>query len=142
MARFLDTNILLRFFTQDDPQKAREAFILLTRVERGEEKVETSAMVVFETIFTLQHRYQMPREQIRDALGDLLSLRALRLSGKRLFQNALELYATSKLSFADAHTVSYMRQRGLTEIYSWDTDFDQIKGITRREPDAESNEKA
>ena len=52
--RFLDTNILLRYLTRDDEEKARRALALLLRVERGEEEVVTSPMVVFETIFTLQ----------------------------------------------------------------------------------------
>ncbi|MCC7353224.1 MAG: PIN domain-containing protein [Anaerolineae bacterium] len=132
--RFLDTNVLLRYFTTDDPKKAQAALSLLTRVERGEEKVETSPLVIFETVFTLQHRYQMPREDIRDALSDLLSLRGLRLSGKSLFAETLTLYARSKLSFTDAYNVVYMKQRQLSEIYSWDTVFERIPGIQRAEP--------
>jgi len=51
-ACFLDTNILLRFLTRDDEQKAQQALDLLLRIERGEEKVITSPLVIFETIFT------------------------------------------------------------------------------------------
>ncbi len=50
-ACFLDTNILLRFLTRDDEQKAQQALDLLLRIERGEEKVITSPLVIFETIF-------------------------------------------------------------------------------------------
>lgn len=132
--RFLDTNVLLRYFTKDDPKKAQAALSLLTRVERGEERVETSPLVVFETVFTLQHRYQMPREDIRDAISDLLSLRNLRLSGKSLLAEALALYARSRLSFTDAYNAVYMKRRSLSEIYSWDIDFDRIPGIRRVEP--------
>lgn len=132
--RLLDTNILLRYFTKDDPEKAQAALALLIRVERGEERVETSPLVMFEAVFTLQHRYRLSREEIRDALSDLLSLRGLRLSGKPLFVEALNLYAASGLPFTDAYNAVYMRRRRLTEIYSWDADFDRIPGIRRVEP--------
>lgn len=132
--RFLDTNVLLRYLTGDDPEKAQRALSLLQRVERGEERIETSALVIFETIFTLQHQYSVPRAQIRDSVKDILSLRGVALLGKGNFHRALDLYADSNLSFADAYNVAYMEQRSLAEIYSWDTDFDRVSRISRVEP--------
>ena len=65
-SRFLDTNILLRYLTRDDPVKAEPALAVLVRVERGEEKVITSPLVIFETVFTLQGRnYRVPRDRIK-----------------------------------------------------------------------------
>jgi predicted nucleic acid-binding protein len=132
--RFLDTHVLLRYLTKDDPIKAEAALALLIRVEQGLERVDTSPMVIFETVFTLQHRYAMPRDLIRDAITDLISLRGLRLPHKQLFREALDLFATTRLSFADAYNTAYMKLRGLSEIYSWDMDFDRASGITRVEP--------
>ena len=134
MARFLDTNILIRYLTRDDPDKAPRALRLLTRVERGEEKVALSPMVIFEVVFTLQKQYRVPRERIRDSLGDILSLRGVEMPNKELFRRALDLYARGGISFADAYNASYMQSRRLTEIYSWDEDFDRIEGIVRVEP--------
>jgi len=49
--------------------------------------------------------------------------------------NALELYAVSTfLDFEDALAVSHMEQQGLTEILSYDRDFDRAPGIVRIEP--------
>jgi uncharacterized protein len=132
--RFLDTNMLLRYFTRDDEEKAKQAFALLTRIERGEEKVVTSPLVIFETIFTLQKRYGFPREQIRDAVSDLVSLRGLEIPNKSLYVRALELFASENIPFTDAHTAAYMQAQGLSEIYSWDTDFDHIPGLQSVEP--------
>jgi predicted nucleic acid-binding protein len=44
-ARFLDTNVLLRYLTRDDERRALQALMLLSRVARGEEKVATSVRV-------------------------------------------------------------------------------------------------
>ncbi|HID95412.1 MAG TPA: hypothetical protein EYP53_05060, partial [Candidatus Latescibacteria bacterium] len=39
---------LLRYFTKDGPQKAEQVLKLLKKVERNEEKVITSPLVIFE----------------------------------------------------------------------------------------------
>ena len=80
LPRFLDTNILLRYFTRDDPEKAERALALLQGVEQGQERVIISPMVIFETVFTLQHSYGVPRPRIRDLVEDIISLRGVQLS--------------------------------------------------------------
>ncbi len=136
MARFLDTNILLRHLTRDDAAKAEQALALLQRVERGEERVETSLLVVFETVFTLLRFYRVPKQQVRELLAPLLELRGFILPNKGLCVDALDLFVGTNISFADAFNAVYMKARGLTEIYSWDTDFDGLEDITRVEPQA------
>jgi predicted nucleic acid-binding protein len=133
--RLLDTNILLRHLTRDDPEKADRALTLLERVARSQERVVTTPMVVFETIFTLQRTYRVPRARIREQLVAVLALRGVVLPGKRRYRRALDLYVQyPNLSFADAFNVASMEASRLTEIYSWDTDFDGLPGITRIEP--------
>ena len=133
--RFLDTNILLRYFTKDDEEKARKALALLQRIEKGEEKVETSLPVIFETIFTLQRYYKVPRSRIKDLLLLVLRLRGLRLPAKTLCIAALDIFVKRNISYADAFNAVYMQSKGMTEIYSWDEDFDRIEGINRIEPE-------
>jgi predicted nucleic acid-binding protein len=132
--RFLDTNILIRYFTRDDEEKAQKAFALLNRVEQGQERVETSLLVVFETIFALQRSYKLPKNEIRELIAPILKLRGLHILGKALCLNALDIYAEQNISFADAFNQAYMQSRGISEIYSWDTDFDRMEGIKRIQP--------
>ncbi len=134
MLRFVDTNIFVRYFTGQPPDKAEQANRLLQRVEDGRERVATSVMVVFETVFTLQRTYKVPKERIRELVGSVLSLPGIHLPGKRLLLMALDLYAETALSFADAYNVVYMQEMGIEEIYTWDTDFDRIPGVQRIEP--------
>lgn len=131
---FLDTNILLRYLTKDDEQKARSAFDLLIKVEQGEKKVITSSLVIFETIFTLQRFYRVPREQIRELILPIISLRGLHLAGKNVYYQAFEFYVTRNISFADAYNTAFMLSEQINCIYSWDRDFDNIEGIIRLEP--------
>lgn len=133
--RFIDTNILLRYLTRDDEQKARCALNLLMRVERGEEKVITSSLVIFETVFTLQSFYKVPRPRIKELVLAIISLRGLHLPGKNIYYQAFDLYVTKNISFADAYNAAYMLSEKISHVYSWDTDFDKIEGIARLEPE-------
>lgn len=132
--RFIDTNILLRYFTRDDEEKAADVLELLKRVERNEEKVITSPLVIFETIFTLESYYRVPRQKIENLMNSILNLRGLRLDYKDVFQSALSLYSGTKISFADAFNACFMEKRNIEEIYSFDVDFDRIEGIKRVTP--------
>ena len=138
MARFLDTNILLRHLVSGDEQKALACRDLFLRVERGDETVVTSDLVVFETVFVLQSRrqYGLSRERIRQLLEPIIALRGLRLPRKGLYEKVFDLYCQQGISFADAYNAAYMEARGITEVYSYGTDFDRLKGIHRVEPGA------
>jgi len=100
--RFLDTNIVLRHLTKDDPQKARACFALI--------------------------------EAIRDILLPLISLPGLKLPHKRMYARVFELYTSLPIDYVDAYHAALMENRGEPEVYSYDTDFDRIAGITRLEP--------
>ncbi len=134
-AYFIDTNILLRYLTRDDEQKAQRTLNLLMKVERGEEKVITSSLVIFETIFTLQRFYKVPRPRIKELILPIISLRGLQLPGKNVYYQAFDLYISKNISFADAYNAAYMLSEKVSNIYSWDTDFDKIEGIVRLEPE-------
>jgi len=135
--RWLDTNIFVRYLTNDDPIKAQACFALFDRLDRGAEEVRTSEAVVCEVVYVLSARghYGLARADIRSLLSPVLALRGLRLPQKALYVRALELYAQiPRLDFEDALSIAHMEDEGVTELYSYDTDFDRVGGITRVEP--------
>jgi len=131
---FVDTNIFLRYFTKDDEEKAKEVLELLKKVDRGEEEITTSSLVIFETIFTLNSYYEVPREKIKDLIFLILDLKGLKLRDKRTYKEALEIYANKNISFADAFNYAFAKKKGLDQIYSYDEDFDTFKDIKRITP--------
>ena len=65
----------------------------------------------------------------------ILTLRGLRLPQKRVYLEALDLYASSSfLDFEDALAVAHMRRQGIAEIVSYDRDFDRVADVQRAEP--------
>ncbi|MHB8647962.1 MAG: PIN domain-containing protein [Thermomicrobiales bacterium] len=137
--RFLDTNVLIRYFTSDDPIKAEAAYALMLRIERDDERVVISPLVIFEAIFLLERRYKIAKEDVREMVGDVLALRALQLAEKSVCRDALDLYVERNISYPDAYHAVWMQTREITAVYSWDRDFDRIPELTRIEPDTASS---
>jgi predicted nucleic acid-binding protein len=76
---------------------------------------------------------------VRNAEAATFNIRMLiwqdyNIDEKRLCLEALELFLRYRISFADAYAVAHMNAREITEIYSWDMDFDRIEGLTRVAP--------
>ena len=136
VARFIDSNVFLRYFTKDDPVKAQRCFELFQRVKTGTEEVTTSESVIAEVVYVLSspRLYGLRRDEIRQLLLPMLTLRGMRLSNRRTYLRALELYATYNIDFEDALTVAHIERGELRSILSYDRDFDQIPTVVRDEP--------
>jgi predicted nucleic acid-binding protein len=130
----LDTNIFLRHLLADHPTHSPKATAFLERIEREEVKARTTEIVIFETVYTLQKLYKHPKAAIRDALLPLIELPGIVLPTKRRMRETLSLYAMMNLPFPDAYHVVLMKQLQITEIISFDHEFDQLSDITRVEP--------
>jgi predicted nucleic acid-binding protein len=132
--RFLDTNVLLRHLLQDDRRQSPRATALLARIESGEEQVRVAESVVFETVFTLQRQYHVPKGEIRDKVLALLDLGGMILPGKRRLRDVFNLYVDLNMSFIDAYHVVLMKRLGIGEILSFDKGLDRGPGVSRVEP--------
>ena len=132
--RFIDTNLFIRYFTRDEEEKAQRVLALLKRVEKGEEKITTSSLVIFETIFTLESFYKVSKQQVKELMLPILNLKGLKLPDKELYQQALDNYVKKNISFVDAFNATFILKKGIKQIYSYDEDFDKIRGIKRVTP--------
>lgn len=131
---FIDTNVFIRHLTQDHTEFSPMATAFFARIERGEIKAQTSETCIFEAVFTLEKRYRAAKPAIREGLLSLIELPGIVLPGKQRLRRAFELYAERNMSFGDACHVAVMEQYDMTEIASFDRDFDRVPGITRMEP--------
>ena len=133
---FLDTNVIIRYLTKDNPDQSSRALAFLKRVETGEVGVTTCEGVLVEAVQVLSSKrlYALPRQEVAAALADVLGLRGFLLPEKQVYLRALDLYASSSVDFVDALSVSHMERAGLQTIVSFDRDFDHFQGLSREEP--------
>jgi predicted nucleic acid-binding protein len=130
---FLDTNVLLRHLCDDHPEQSPKATTMLRSVEQGSLRAHIADTVTFETVFTLERHYRRSKVAIRESLLPLIELPGIVLPGKRRYRQIFALYAERNLPFADAYYAVLMEQLKLTEILSFDGDFDRIPGVVRIE---------
>jgi len=133
---FLDTNLIIRFITQDNPDQAMRARVIFQQLETRTLIVRTSESVIVEAVQVLSSKalYHLPRQEIKAALTEIIALPGLQLVNKRTFLRALDLYASRNFDFVDALNVAHMERLHLRVILSFDRDFNRIPGITRQEP--------
>jgi predicted nucleic acid-binding protein len=136
MTQFVDTNIFLRYLTRDDPTKAEACFRLLERAKTGDVSLTTSESVIAEIVYVLSSPrvYHLSREEVRARLYPLLALEGLKIPDRRKYFRALDLYTLHAIDFEDALTAATVEQSQLDGLYSYDTDFDKVAGVTRLEP--------
>lgn len=139
--RFLDANIFLRALveplTELDRAKFQACTALFERMAQGEEGARTAESIITEVAYVLRSRahYGLSPAEIAARLRPMLSIRGLRLSNKRTFMRALDLWeAHPSLDFEDVLTVAHMEHFGDEELLSYDRDFDRVPGVRRTEP--------
>jgi predicted nucleic acid-binding protein len=133
---FIDTDVIIRLLTQDDPQKQAAAAALFERVEAGTLQVAAPVTVIADAVYVLSspRLYDLPRATVRRLLVPLVRLPGFRVRHRRAVLRALDLYASMNIDFGDALIVASMERASSQVVYSYDADFDRIEGITRQEP--------
>jgi uncharacterized protein len=134
--RFVDTNIFLRYLVPEDPAKTKACLALFQQVQRNQLQVTTSEVVIAEVVFVLGSKklYHLSRLELKERLHPLLLLPGLKVPHRKSHLRALDSYSQSTLDFEDCLTIAQMERQRMTELYSYDQDFDTISGIKRLEP--------
>lgn len=96
----LDTNILVRYLTRDDPAESAAA-ISLIRSLSSEAQGFLSLVVLVETIWVLESSYRFTKTQIEEVLEVLLRSSELMVEGSDLVWQALRTYSNSRAGFSD-----------------------------------------
>ncbi|MBM4436309.1 MAG: type II toxin-antitoxin system VapC family toxin [Actinobacteria bacterium] len=133
---FVDTNVFIRHFTNDDPDQAERAGRFFAEVEDGRRRVTTSKAILVEVaqVLTSKALYNASRRQAKRMLAPLLALRGFTLRNKRSYLEAIELFARHRdLSFPDAVVAVHAARTG-ARIVSFDLGFDRVDKVKRVEP--------
>ena len=133
---FIDTDVIIRFLTGDDLQKQAAATTLFEQIEQGILTVVAPDTVIADAVYVLSspRLYHVARDEIRELLTTLVRLPHFQVQNRFCVLRALELYASTKLDFGDTLIIASIEQQNSRILYSYDTDFDRIQGIARREP--------
>ena len=133
---FIDTDVIIRFLTGDDPEKQAAASALFEQVEQGLLTVAAPDTVIADAVYVLSspRLYHLARNEVQELLTALTHLSHFQIQNRHAVLRALELYGTTKLDFGDTLILASMEQQNSYILYSYDADFDRFDGITRQEP--------
>ena len=133
---FVDTDVIIRLLTQDDPRKEAQAAALFEQVEAGSLTLQAPDTVIADAVYVLASArlYRKSHAEVRDLLTPLVRLPGFQVRNKRAVLRALEVYGGTNVDFGDAMIVAAMELDGADILYSYDRDFDRFPQVKRLEP--------
>lgn len=131
----IDTNLLVRYLTEDEPVKAKAVDNLLNKAIKGELKIIIPSIVIAELTWILESFYQMEEEKISELIEAIINTHGIEVTDKALINSALKIYRTKKIDLIDAWIIEFAREKGIKIIYTFDAKhFKDIKGIETLSP--------
>jgi len=132
---FIDTNLFIRYLTNDDPEKAERVERLLADAAAGKVRLVTAEMVMAETVWVLESAYGLKAAEVAPLIRAILVTPGLEVIGAALIERALVHYETKGIDFLDGYIVALMERHRLSGLYSFDKKhLGQFEGIERNEP--------
>ena len=138
MTRFLDANIFIYAYykpkkplNQKEKQMKEQAKKIITNISQAKEEVTTTVIRISEIVNILKHGLKV--EELNKLILGLFMLDNIKIKSitREQYLAATELAEELELESNDALAVDTMKQDGITEIYTFDEDFDNVEGITR-----------
>lgn len=136
--RFLDANIFIYAYykprkelTEKERWMKEQAKETISKVSSGEEEVLTTVVHLSKVVNIL--KYAMPAEKLANFIISLFMLDHVKIRGvtREEYFVATELAEELKIDPNDALAVEVMEADDIREIYSFDSDFDRVNGISR-----------
>lgn len=97
----LDTNILVRYLTQDDQKQAALANHLIEETLSVEHPGFVSTVALVELVWVLESGYACDRTQITEVLERLMRAKPLVVENSDVAWQATRMFAATKADFAD-----------------------------------------
>lgn len=130
---FVDTNLFLRYLTNDVPEQADAVERLFRNATLGELRLITSSLVIAEIVWTLESFYGMARTGIKEAVLGILNTPGIDVENSERVIQSIIWYEEKNVDFIDAYHATWMMDQDLNDIYTFDqkhfTRFDHLRVI-------------
>ena len=117
---FADTNLFLRYLTNDVPAQADLVESLLHRAAKGKVNLVTTSMVIAEIVWTLESYYELDKKEIQTMILGILNTDGLEVIDSDSILQATVLYTDKNVDFIDAFNVAWMVKNDVDKIYTFD----------------------
>ena len=132
---FVDTNLFIRYLTNDDRAKAERVELLLKEAAAGKVRLVTAEMVIAEVVWVLESSYGLKNAEVAPLIRAILATSGLDVLNAPLVARGLEYYETKNIDFIDGYIAAVMEKQGITDLYSFDRKhISRVQAISRKEP--------
>ena len=125
----IDTNILARHYTQDDPVQSPKATAFLQSHCTEDQPGWISVPVVCELFWVLRKAYRYPKSDVIKALKTMRNTQGIEIEDVDAFDAALELYLQSSADFPDCLIVSRHMLGGVEHTFTFDEAASKLDGF-------------
>lgn len=125
----LDTNVLVRYLVQDDPEQARKASSVIARHCTRESPGFINRIVLCELVWVLEDAYGYSKEAIVGVLEKVLRTTQLQIEDLSIAWTALRRYQKGKADFADCLLEMANRQAGCEYTVTFDRQAGKLAGF-------------
>lgn len=132
---FVDTNLFIRYLTNDETALADRVERLLNEAATGSVQLVTTELVMAETVWVLESSYNLSHSQIAPLIRGILATPGMDVINGDLVGKALVLYELQNIDFVDSYIAALMEKQGIHDIYSYDRKhLSRVKTVNRKEP--------
>jgi predicted nucleic-acid-binding protein len=123
----LDTNILVRYLTQDDSAQFAKAAAFIDAASERDEQFLVNAPVLCELVWVLATVYDYSREEIAQALEQIFTTAQFEIERLDEARQALGDFRSSKADFSDALIGRINRSLGAKHTVTFDRDLKAVE---------------
>ena len=116
----LDTSILIRYLTQDDPVQSPRANEIIDRDLSPEAPGFVSLVAIAEVAWVLRSRYKATRQEIVTAIERILSSDSFQVQNEQQVYEAMIALRTGEGTFADALICAFGAWAGCSSTLTFD----------------------
>jgi predicted nucleic-acid-binding protein len=125
----LDTNILVRYLTQDDPAQSRRAAEFIDRQLTEDNPGYVSTVVMAETVWVLERAYELENAEIADCVERILQTAVIVVQNEQEVFAAMAVLKDGLGSFGDGLILALATKGGCAKTVTFDRKALRLKSF-------------
>lgn len=125
----LDTNILVRYLTQDDAKQAQLVNVFMQKHSKTE-IMFINNVVICELIWVLERGYKYEKAQIIDIIKVILSIETFSFEQSDVLWMTLDVFEKSNIDFSDALVGELNKLHACVTTYTFDIKASKISSFS------------
>ena len=125
----LDTNVIVRYVTQDDPRQAAAATRVFERERSEDEPGFVSLITLCETVWVLADCYSADKAGVRAVVEGLLTSRQLMVEEAESVWKALRAWTSASADFSDVLVGQVALAHGCGKVLTFDKAAAKLPGF-------------